>query len=334
MTMVHNRMGKLAICVDCNNESSEAVKNGSLFDRMSTTRSTGASGVWRICASSWRGRGGSKFQSPFASFHIGKGRIGGCRERRRCSRASTGSSSSPSKLFRFAVGVCLWHQLVHSLLCKTEYQWSGCHRHIRQVFISFELPLSAETWKVVQFYQVPMAWVTHCKLPHFVAIYTEQQLVHADYQAVCTHWWNMLQPLMNSDRHCFECYGYDIIVDEELKPWLVEVRLFIPCFDGLLENIQVLSKWRRVACISQIYFSSDWKLVTKIITTWGSEFSDFEFYLPGKFTCEFGKKNLAVTLFCPRKLIVCHSCATILFSKTHPLRLVGECVALPHSNNK
>lgn len=33
-----------------------------------------------------------------------------------------------------------------------------------------------------------------------------------------------VQGVMINERHCFECYGYDIIIDAKLKPWLVEVH--------------------------------------------------------------------------------------------------------------
>ena len=33
-----------------------------------------------------------------------------------------------------------------------------------------------------------------------------------------------VQPIMINDRHCFELYGFDVMIDQDLKPWLIEVN--------------------------------------------------------------------------------------------------------------
>ena len=45
-----------------------------------------------------------------------------------------------------------------------------------------------------------------------------------DIDNIIVHSVKAVQNVMVNDRHCFECYGYDIIIDANLKPWLVEVN--------------------------------------------------------------------------------------------------------------
>jgi len=62
-------------------------------------------------------------------------------------------------------------------------------------------------------------------------------------------------PVMVSDRHCYECYGYDIIIDSNLKPWLIEVNAS-PSLSSTTVSDRVL-KYRLINDIMNIVLPPD-----------------------------------------------------------------------------
>ena len=45
-----------------------------------------------------------------------------------------------------------------------------------------------------------------------------------DIEQLCIRSLLAVQKVIIHDKHCFEMYGYDILIDDELKPWLIEVN--------------------------------------------------------------------------------------------------------------
>eukprot|EP00471_Norrisiella_sphaerica_P003421 CAMPEP_0184481484 /NCGR_PEP_ID=MMETSP0113_2-20130426/3026_1 /TAXON_ID=91329 /ORGANISM="Norrisiella sphaerica, Strain BC52" /LENGTH=425 /DNA_ID=CAMNT_0026860635 /DNA_START=81 /DNA_END=1355 /DNA_ORIENTATION=+ len=50
------------------------------------------------------------------------------------------------------------------------------------------------------------------------------KLLFHKIESIFVYMCKAVQNVMINDKHCFECYGFDIMIDKNLKPWLIEVN--------------------------------------------------------------------------------------------------------------
>ncbi|GIL66458.1 hypothetical protein Vafri_19962 [Volvox africanus] len=82
----------------------------------------------------------------------------------------------------------------------------------------------------------------------------------ADIEGVILKSLRACQNIIVNDRHCFELYGYDIIVDDNLKPWLIEVNAS-PSLTTTTQADRLL-KHRVISDTLNIVTPPDWLAIT------------------------------------------------------------------------
>lgn len=65
-----------------------------------------------------------------------------------------------------------------------------------------------------------------------------------------------VQPVMLNDKHCFEMYGFDILIDQNLTPWLIEVNAS-PSLIATTKNDFVLKK-KLISDLIDIVIPPNW----------------------------------------------------------------------------
>ncbi|ROT68063.1 tubulin-tyrosine ligase [Penaeus vannamei] len=84
---------------------------------------------------------------------------------------------------------------------------------------------------------------------------TSTDKLFTDITWLVVHSLRAVAPIMASDRHCFECYGYDIIIDDQLKPWMIEVNAS-PSMTSTTANDRIL-KYKLVDDLINIVLPPD-----------------------------------------------------------------------------
>mmetsp|Transcript_38671 Transcript_38671/g.95657 ORF Transcript_38671/g.95657 Transcript_38671/m.95657 type:complete len:363 (-) Transcript_38671:104-1192(-) len=69
-------------------------------------------------------------------------------------------------------------------------------------------------------------WPLHSLKLHMISLYgmDETEEVFLGIQNMIINSLLAVQKVIINDKHCFEVYGYDVMVDDALKPWLIEVN--------------------------------------------------------------------------------------------------------------
>lgn len=65
-----------------------------------------------------------------------------------------------------------------------------------------------------------------------------------------------VQSVIINDKHCFEMYGYDILIEDNLKPWLIEVNAS-PSLSTTTESDRKL-KYNVMESVFQIVIPPEW----------------------------------------------------------------------------
>lgn len=71
-----------------------------------------------------------------------------------------------------------------------------------------------------------MKWSLHSLRVHLSTQYGEQKTndLFGKINDIIIRSLLCVQHVVTQDKHCFEVYGYDILIDDALKPWLIEVN--------------------------------------------------------------------------------------------------------------
>lgn len=65
-----------------------------------------------------------------------------------------------------------------------------------------------------------------------------------------------VQSVIINDKHCFEMYGYDILIEDNLKPWLIEVNAS-PALTTTTETDRIM-KMKIIEEVFKIVVPNDW----------------------------------------------------------------------------